>query len=1296
MRFAVDTGGTFTDLIVEDDTGSAHMFKAATTPRDPIRGVLASLQLAADAFGMPLRDMLSKGELLIHGTTHSINAVITGNTATTGFLTTKGHPDILLLREGGRQNVFDYSVAYPDPYVPRSLTREIDERIDPSGAVKIAFNEAQAREALSSLLERKVAALAVCFLWSIVNPEHERRMGRLIEEMAPGLPFSLSHRVSPTIREYRRASATCLDASLKPLMSRYMHSLEGRLRDAGFNGRVLIVTSQGGVKDCRELADAPIHSLNSGPSMAPVAGQIYAHLEGAPSTAVVADTGGTTYDVSVIRDERIPVTQETWIGKPYLGIMTGFPSVEVKSVGAGGGSIASVDAGGLLSVGPSSAGADPGPVCYGRGGTKPTVTDACLVLGILDPAYFLGGSFVLDTEAARQTIRRQVAEPLKLSEDNAAAAIVELATQNMVSAIEDLTVQQGIDPAQAALIGGGGAAGLNSAAVMRKLGCKELIIPECGAALSAAGALMSDLTARFGKVAFSSTGDFNAETANRHIAELAEQCERFAAQAGTSRLGHEISYFVDARYASQIWEIPVWLPKTRFADEADVAKLEEAFHRAHEALFSFRDQSSAIEIIAWHAEVRCKLRHDPVRLGHVSARRASGDHSRPVFFPGFGRKEARVLRMEQLGAEQPVDGPAIIESPFTTIVVEPGMRAIKSRNSSIVIRTLAEQAAVARGAPDQATDVSGVELAILASRMDSVVKKMANTLMRTARSGVINSAKDYSCAIVTSEHQLLTSADSLPIHVLRGPDLQAEWTARFHQFARGDAYLHNSPYHGGGHAADHAILVPVFDDDNRHRFTVVVKAHQADIGNSAPTTYMGSAKDVYEEGALIFPGVKIQEHYRDNEDIIRMCQMRIRVPKQWRGDYLAMLGAARIGERALEEIAAETGWDRLDQFVEGWFAYSENCMRSAIRELPAGTVTMSSRHDPFPGAPEDGVPVNVSLRIEPEDARIVVDLRDNLDNLPFGLNTTQATAESACLIGVFNSIPPVPRNAGSFGRVKILLKEGCIVGIPRHPCSCSIATAGLADHVANALVAAFAQLADGYGMAEVGRCNPPALAVISGIAPATGEPYINQVFFAATGGAAMATQDAWLTTIHIGNAGVCAMDSIELDELNFPLICQERRLAPDTAGPGRQRGAPGFWVEYGPTVNRMHCVYNSDGSIYPARGVRGGGNGALAAQYKRQRDGTLEPLPIAASIALEPGETCVSLCAAGGGYGSPQERPLAAVRKDLEEGWITPEHAASVYGLVFYDDGTIDESATAARRAMIADTGTSQARTRKC
>jgi len=691
MRFAVDTGGTFTDLIVDDGSGRRRMFKASTTPDDPIRGVLDALECAAAGYGIPRKDLLARGTQFIHGTTHAINAIITGRTARTALLTTEGQPDILVLREGGRAEPFNFEAPFPAPYIPRSLTFEIPGRIRPDGSEFASLDERHVVEILHRVRDAGVGAVAVTLLWSIVNPRHEDRLGELIEKYLPGLPYTLSHRLNPAIREFRRASSTAIDASLKPLMGAYMRDLEQRLCDAGFTGRVLIVTSQAGVMDAKDAAEAPIRIVNSGPSMAPVAGRWFGAVDENASTIIVADTGGTTYDVSLVRKGVIPVTRDTWIGPQYSGLMVGFPWVDVRSVGAGGGSIARVDAGGLLHVGPQSAGAVPGPVCYRRGGTRPTVSDASLVLGHLDPEFFLGGAMALDREGAAAAIAIHVAQPLGINVTKAAAAIIAVATENMVQAIVDITVNQGIDPRSAVLIGGGGAAGLNSVKIARRLGCRKLVIPTVGAALSAAGALMSDLRADYDQSFVTNTQNFNYEGVNHVLQALRARCQNFIDSSGAGTTSVSVHFTADARYATQVWEIETPVPCESFQSAQDVESFAEEFHRTHTDLFTFADRNSPIEIIGWTARVACRLGEETGMQLDESAAPAPPKKKRRAYFDQGGWSMVDVYPFEALRTAEEVRGPAIVENAFTTIVIDPGATAVRRPSGSLSIEVGASQ-----------------------------------------------------------------------------------------------------------------------------------------------------------------------------------------------------------------------------------------------------------------------------------------------------------------------------------------------------------------------------------------------------------------------------------------------------------------------------------------------------------------------------------------------------------------------------------------------------------------------------
>jgi N-methylhydantoinase A len=685
LRLAVDTGGTFTDLVVRDQSGRMQLFKVPTVPADPAEGVLAVLRACAAARGTGLAELLGSSELFIHGTTRAINAVLTGATARTAFLTTAGHPDILLFREGGRLRPFDHTIVYPDPYVPRRLTFEIQERVDWAGNIVVPLKEQDATDVIDLLRSAEVEAVGVCLLWSIVNPAHELMLGGLLRQHLPGVAVTLSHQLNPAIREYRRASSTCIDASLKPVMSRYLADLDARLRGSGFAGRTLVVTSGGGVLDMADVARAPIHSLASGPAVAPIAGRHFARADAGSGNAIVADAGGTTYDVSLVRDGVIPWTREAWIGEEYSGHITGFPSVDVKSVGAGGGSIAWVDDGGLLHVGPASAGADPGPACYARGGRLPTVTDAYLVLGILDPDYFLGGARQLDRSAAVEALERELSPRLGLDAEGCAAAVAEVVTEEMVRAIEERTVYRGVDPQSAVLVAGGGAAGLNCTAIARRLGCPTVIVPELAAGLSALGALLSDLFVDHFVTMPTSSDAFAYAAVNDALQGLAGKCREFIGRVAGAGDVSSVELSVEARYPDQIWELEIPLRGLPFAGQADVGELRSAFHATHERLFGVQDAASAVEFVTWRGRARVRL---PELAGGAGpavppAGRAPGE--RVVRFGQEPATRVPVHDFASVPADRALRGPLLVESAQTTIVV-PSCAAIRrAASGSLVI-----------------------------------------------------------------------------------------------------------------------------------------------------------------------------------------------------------------------------------------------------------------------------------------------------------------------------------------------------------------------------------------------------------------------------------------------------------------------------------------------------------------------------------------------------------------------------------------------------------------------------------
>ena len=1294
-RIAVDTGGTFTDVAVADETGALAVGKAPSTPARSSEGVLASLADAAANMGVPFVDMVARADVLIYGTTWATNAIITGQTGKTAMLLTEGFPDTLVYRQGGKLHPFELKIDPLKPYVPRKLTFEIPERVNAEGGIERPLDEEAVRHTLSQLARLEVEAVAVCLIWSIKNSTHEERIGALIEEMLPGVPYTLSHRLNPIMREYPRASSTAIDASLKARMQTHLAALQDDLAAAGFAGEVLVSTVSGGVMHIEDVADRPIYMVKSGPAMAPLAGLAYAEAEGLGNDVLVVDTGGTTFDVSMVRGGLVKYTRETWLGPLFSGHNLGLSSVDVRSVGAGGGSIAWLDAGGLLRVGPQSAGAVPGPACYGAGGTEPTVTDAAVVLGYVDPHHFLGGRMSLDVQAARQAVAT-VAEPLCKTPEEAAAAIVTIASESMIKAIEEITVNEGVNPREAVLVAGGGAAGLNILPIAKALGCPRVLLPKTAGALSACGAQYSDLVAEFSASQYVRTDHWSEALVNDTLGVLDAQMDDFAAGlSARSVTRFKREYFVDARYLNQQWETEIRLRDARITGEAGLAALVETFHDVHERLYGVKEEDGMLECLNWKGRLTAMLE----RPSPVSERTAAGAAPVPArrgqaYFTGHGHCETAFHRGAELPAGAVVDGPAIIEEPTTTVVVYPGMRATVTGGRHYMLEP--EGAADAAAAdPASATvdeTVDAVQLAIMANRIDAILREMQGVVMRTARSAVIGQSRDFSCSIVTAENELLATAEGIPAHIF-GSHLQTASMTRLHDDIReGDAYLHNDPYDGNSHAADWSIIVPVFAD-GEHLFNVTVKGHQADCGDSIPTTYTPRARDVYEEGALIFPCVRVQRDFADNDDIVRMCRRRIRVPDQWYGDYLSQIGAARIGERRLKEFVAANGLARVKRFIAAWFDYAERRMLHEIRQLPRGTLVNTGYHDPVEPFLPESLEIKVAIAIDPEAGRITVDLRDNPDCIDAGLNLTQACATANALQGVFENLAPdIPPNAGSFRRVDVLLREGCVVGIPRFPHSCSLATTNMADVVVNLTQSAFTQLGEGYGMSQGNLCFAAGMGVISGRDWRRRDAeYINQVYVMGGGGPAQPEHDGMIYLLTPGGCGLLHRDSIEFDEQRFPLMIKSQRLLPDSGGAGRRRGGPATEVVFGPRRDPMTVSIMGGGTVNPPKGVLGGCDAAKAYHGHLKSDGTEAFQPNGVMLTMQGGEFVRSIDNGGSGYGNPLTREPERVLEDVVEKFVTREAAAAVYGVVLTgdaeaDDLAVDKAATAAQRAALAAT----------
>jgi len=682
-RIAVDIGGTFTDLVLAEASGVIHVGKAPTRHRRVFEGIRDALDMVAEKLGRTTSQLLEECELFVYASTRATNAILENKTARTALLTTEGFPDTLVLREGGKRTAFDFRTPFPEPYIPRRLTFEIAERIDSEGEIVVALDEDRSRATLRELADRNVEAVAVCLLWSPVNAQHERRLGELIEDELPGIPYTLSHELNPILREYRRASSTAIDASLKPLMQDHLHDLASDLASAGFGGQLFAAISSGGVTPFSDLARRPIYSVRSGPALAPVAGRAEAAADAYHGDLIVCDTGGTSFDVSVVRDGSIKLTRDTWLGERFTGHLTGLSSVDARSIGAGGGSIAWTDSGGLLRVGPHSAGSEPGPACYGRGGTLPTVTDAAAVVGYLDPDFFLGGRMGLDVDAARAALSGLAGE-LDLPIEETATAILAVANEHMVAAIQDITVNEGIDPRDSLIVAGGGAGGMNIVSIARELGCRRVLVPRAAGALSAVGAQHSDVIGEASVSEYVRSDSVDVDALDARLSHLDAQLDAIEAGMGGRGLsGFRRSFSVEARYLNQIWELEIPL-EHRQVDAPGIDRLVQAFHDAHERVFAVRDPGAAVELLLWRGRLTGELERPGLTMRRESG--VNGHHeTRMVFFVGEGFISAAIVHGPSVELGMAIEGPAVIEEPTTTVVLYPDSRATVTQQGNYMI-----------------------------------------------------------------------------------------------------------------------------------------------------------------------------------------------------------------------------------------------------------------------------------------------------------------------------------------------------------------------------------------------------------------------------------------------------------------------------------------------------------------------------------------------------------------------------------------------------------------------------------
>jgi N-methylhydantoinase A len=683
-RLGIDAGGTFTDFVLAEKGGSTRLFKALSTPSDPTLAIRNGLALMSEELGLPVETIVGNCDLCINGTTVGLNALIQHKGAKTGLICTAGHEDSIEIRNGHKEDGYRYDPEYPKAVmlVPRYLRKGVRERVVSDGSIRTPMVEDDVRQACRFFLSEGVESVAISFVWSVLNTAHEDRAAAIVREMMPNAIITVGSVLYPQIREYTRTSTAITNAYLAPILKRYVTAVDGYFRSLGARYPVRYFQSNGGLAVGQAMSDRSVYAINSGPASAPTAGL---HVTGPfdSRNVITVDMGGTSFDITLTRGGTTNLNKNI----DFLRYRIGVPMIQVETLGAGGGSIGWIDDLGLLQVGPQSAGSDPGPACYGQGGTAPTTTDANLVLGYLNSDGLVGGRLPLDPEKAETAIRKQIAAPLGISLEKAAYGMFTIVNANMVNGIRRVSVERGYDPRDFVLVCAGGATGAHITALASSMGIKTIIVPKLASGLCAFGQIISDV--KYNYMATCPVRLDNDEALariNTLFGQLEAQGIEHLKADGFSKDRIKIKRSLEMRYVGQVHECTVEIDNFAIGPKT-VGRLKQAFNARHEELYTYSEPNSIIEVVNLESTLYGLI--DKPEGGKVpegkGADTALCGTRKAIFTPDGRRRRVPVYDGARLGAGDTISGPAIIEEVTTTIVVEPRWTARLDESGSYLV-----------------------------------------------------------------------------------------------------------------------------------------------------------------------------------------------------------------------------------------------------------------------------------------------------------------------------------------------------------------------------------------------------------------------------------------------------------------------------------------------------------------------------------------------------------------------------------------------------------------------------------
>jgi len=1250
-RIGIDTGGTFTDIVLVDEaSGEIATVKIASTSGDPARAVLDGLA----QLGRPPASIDS----IVLGTTITTNAVLQRRGARVLYLATAGFEDVPQLQRADKPNPYDLQWERPRPLVARRDTIGVAERVRSDGTV-IQPLESGELDRLAGLVAAWLAArgdevdgdraVSVNLLFSYANPAHERRIAEHLARRFPDLAVSLSSEVSPLWREYERASTTILDAYTRPLLRRFLSGLEQRLWGADYRAPLAVMKSNGGRMLARAAVDRPIQLLLSGLSGGVIAGRAFGEAAGRRSV-ITFDMGGTSTDVAVVVGGELTYTTEYQL---EFGLPVSVPSLDVVTIGAGGGSIAWIDKGGLLKVGPRSAGADPGPACYGRGGDEPTVTDANMVLGRLGSRSLLGGEMALDEAAAHRVIAA-LGRRLGLEPEVAARAVIAVANENMANSIRILTIERGLDPRDFALVAFGGAGPLHAAELAEALGVGEIVVPPNPGLASALGTLLAAPRVDLQRT-------YVRRGAAVDVGELALVLDELEASARVD-LREEgwsaepsVRCSVSMRYAGQSHEQEVPAARADLA-AGGIAALAEAFARQHEAAYGYRLEGESIEITACAVSVVGTGLPIPAPAACELGQRPLPTADRPVDF-GAGKAPCPVYRRSALPAGSALVGPAVIEGYDAAVLLRPGQCA-DTRSSGILVMAGEQGAGAARAASDPAT------LAIINNALVNICREMGTVMVRTAYSPIFNESRDFSCAIFNPRGELLAQGEYCPAQLGAIVHTVALLIQEFagDPLTPDDVVIHNDPYRGGCHLPEHLMVKPIYHEGELVAYAAII-AHFAEIGGMVVGSFAANATEVFQEG-LRLPPVRLMRGGVRVREVWDIMLANHRTPRHTWGDLHAMLGALKVADDRFRALCGKYGAPFLAQAAAALLDYAERWMRSEIRAIPDGDYEfVDSLEDDGVGSGAIRMQVKVSIRGD----EIIADFTGSADQARGPINATRGVTMSATFNALYQlADKAIPKNAGCYRPVRVVTRPGSCLDV-RYPAPSVGGNTETQPRIVFLVLGALSAVIPERVSACEGctACN----FLIGGIHPETGDYYAHY-HFEASGWGGRAERDGNDCQNHI--IGNCRITPVEVFETRFPMTVMSYGLRPDSGGAGQQRGGLGSVRTLRVEAPELRASLLMDHAQVGPWSLLGGNRSVPARVTVRRRGepgfrlfteafGTRSPSKFADIHLAQGDEVRIESCG-GAGYGDPRRRRRDLVARDLAEGFISREAAIRDYG----------------------------------